>query len=134
MSEAQRLPRKFMAQIREAQDDLRLLAQQAQAICEQLRAPRCSVDTVRNLLREMESKAYRIALALAELKMVDDCRGCPCAPPSISAQVHLLVLADELERQAELARQRAGEATGAIRMHIQPVREQPLVYHLPADA
>lgn len=117
MSEPQRLPRKFLAQIRQAQDGLRLLAHQAGVVCEQLRSPRPAIDTVRTLLREMEGNAYRIALELAELKVVEDCGGCPCAPPRISAQVHLLLLADELERQAELARQRAGEATVAVHLH-----------------
>lgn len=134
MPEAQKLPRKFMAQIRDAQDDLRCLAQQAQNLCEHLRTQRCSGETARTVLREMESKAYRIALALAELKMADDCTGCPCAPPKIMAQVHLLVLANELERQAELARQRAGEATGFLVRLEQSSPEPPLVYHLPPDA
>jgi len=110
MPEPQRLPRKFLAQLRQAQDDLRLLAQQAKAICEQLRSPRCATDTLRTMLREMESNAYRIALELSELKVAEDCNGCPCAPPSITAQAHLLVLAEELERQASLARRRAGTA------------------------
>lgn len=128
MSEPQRLPRKFLAQIRQAQDDLRLLAHQAGLVCEQLRSPRPAIDTIRTLLREMEGNAYRIALELAELKVVDDCSGCPCAPPRIAAQLHLLLLADELERQAELARQRAGGSTIAVRIHEHPARDQPLLY------
>lgn len=131
MSEPQRLPRKFLAQIRQAQDDLRLLAHQAGTVCEQLRSPRPAIDTVRTLLREMEGNAYRIALELAELKVVEDCGGCPCAPPRISAQVHLLVLADELERQADLARQRAGEATIGVHLHEHLARDQPVSVHLP---
>jgi hypothetical protein len=64
-------------------------------------------ETLEAALRDIESSAYRIALELAEMKVVDDCNGCPCAPSSLPSQVHLLVLADELERQALLARRRA---------------------------
>ncbi|MFN8495678.1 MAG: hypothetical protein U0350_49255 [Caldilineaceae bacterium] len=124
MSEPQRLPRKFLAQIRQAQDDLRLLAHQAGLVCEQLRNPRPAIDAARTLLREMEGNAYRIALELAELKVVEDCGGCPCAPPRISAQVHLLLLADELERQADLARQQAGETAMPLHLYEQRVRDQ----------
>lgn len=130
MSEPQRLPRKFLAQIRQAQDDLRLLAHQAGVVCEQLRSPRPAIDTVRTLLREIEGNAYRIALELAELKVVEDCGGCPCAPTRISAQVHLLLLADELERQADLARQQAGETIIPVRLYEHRARDQPLDAHI----
>ncbi len=107
MPEAQRLPRKFLSQLQQSQEDLRLLGQQIRSIVDRLRATKSGPETLEAALRDIESSAYRIALELAEMKVVDDCNGCPCAPSSLPSQVHLLVLADELERQALLARRRA---------------------------
>lgn len=125
MPEPQKLPRKYLSQLQQAQEDLRLLAHQARAAYTQLGSPRCAMDNLRMLLREIESSSYRIALELTELKVVEDCSGCPCAPSKLPAQVHLLVLADELERQAHLARQRAGENTGEEPVHGRQGREPP---------
>jgi len=107
MPEAQRLPRKFLSQLQQSQEDLRLIGQQIRSIVDRIRIGRCGPETLEAALRDIESSAYRIALELAEMKVVDDCNGCPCAPSSLPTQVHLLVLADELERQALLARRRA---------------------------
>jgi hypothetical protein len=107
MPEAQRLPRKFLSQLQQSQEDLRQLGQQIRSTISRLKTSRYVPETLEAALRDIESSAYRIALELAEMKVVDDCNGCPCAPSSLPSQVHLLVLADELERQALLARRRA---------------------------
>ncbi len=107
MPKPQRLPRKFLSQLQQSQEDLRLLGQQIRSTISRLKTSRYGPETLEAALRDIESSAYRIALELAEMKVVDDCNGCPCAPSSLLSQVHLLVLADELERQALLARRRA---------------------------
>lgn len=111
MPDPQRLPRKHLSQIQQARDELRLLGKQSRSVLEQLEKPNVSVEALLSTLREIESNAYRIALGLTELRFTDDCTGCPCAPSSVPAQIHLMVLADELERQANLARQMATPAT-----------------------
>jgi hypothetical protein len=126
--EAQKLPRKYLSQLQQAQEELRLLASQARTAYAHLTSPRGPTDGLRMLLREIESSSYRIALELSELKVVEDCSGCPCAPPRISAQVHLLVLADELERQAHLARQRAGGNLSNDPVHARCGREPPRLH------
>ena len=107
MATPQRLPRKFLSYLRDARDNLRLLGQQIRFLIDRIESTDCTCETLQVNLREVESSVYRIALELAELKVTDDCSGCPVAPPSIPAQAHLLVLADELERQALLARHQA---------------------------
>lgn len=114
MPNAQKLPRKHLTQVHQAQDDLRLMAQQARRALEQLESPNLSFDALLLTLREIESSAYRIALGLAELRFTDDCTGCPCAPSSTPSMVYLMVLADELERQAHLARQMVSPASVAL--------------------
>jgi len=112
MPYAQKLPRKYLSLTQEAQEDLRTIGQKARRILERLEEPRVDAEAINSALREIESNAYRIALSLTELRFTDDCTGCPCAPSSTTAHVHLLVLAGELERQAMLARQMANPGTG----------------------
>lgn len=114
MPDAQRLPRKYLSIIQDAQEALQLLAQQSRQASEMLDKPQLLREAMLTTLREIESSAYRIALALTELRVTDDCTGCPNAPASTPAQIHLMVLADELERQANLARQMASPPTVAL--------------------
>lgn len=111
MPDPQRLPRKYLSNIQQARDDLRFLAKQSRSVLEQLELQETSVEALLSTLREIESSAYRIALGLTELRVTDDCTGCPNAPASTPARIHLMVLADELERQANLARQMASPTT-----------------------
>ncbi|MEM7130381.1 MAG: hypothetical protein AAF702_28915 [Chloroflexota bacterium] len=111
MPNAQRLPKKHLTTIQQGQDELRLLAQKSRQTLEVIEGNDMYLEIAESLLREIESSAYRIALSLTELRFTDDCTGCPCAPSSTPAQIHLMVLADELERQANLARQMASPAT-----------------------
>lgn len=114
MSNPQRLPRKYLTQIQDAQTELRSLGQKVRTLLEKLEEPKAKSSTIIIPLKEVESSAYRIALALTELRVTDDCTGCPNAPASTPAQIHLMVLADELERQANLARQMASPPTVAL--------------------
>ena len=106
---SQPLPRKFLSQLRQAQEELQTLARRARTTLEQLQSARRPPDEIEANLRDMESSAYRIALELTDLKLADDCRNCPSAPASTPARLHLLVLANELEQQAQLARMHACE-------------------------
>jgi len=58
----------------------------------------------RIILRDIEAEAYRLALELSTLEVTGSCDGCPSAPPTTEANVMLLVIAGELERQASIAR------------------------------
>ena len=114
MTNPQGLPRKYLTQIQQVQEELRTVAQKSRMVLEQLSNPRVALDSVLTTLREIESSAYRIALGLAELRFTDDCTGCPNAPASTPSMVYLMVLADELERQAHLARQMVSPASVAL--------------------
>ena len=129
MPEPQRLPRKYLSQLLQVQEELRLLGQKAQLAHDRLSSSYHHCDSIEASIRDIESMAYRLALELAELKTADDCTGCPLAPSSVPAQVHLLVLADELERQALLARRRAQEApTCGDSNRCQPFHEHLLFF------
>jgi hypothetical protein len=108
MPTARVLPKKFLGALLEMQEELRLVAMKCkQATLEiEARLPP-QHQSVRALLQEVESTAYRLAYELSQLRIAGTCDECPSAPPTTMAQAHLLVLADELERQAELARRRA---------------------------
>ena len=127
MALAQPLPRKYLSQLQEIQSDLRILAHRARLIIEHLESPQRSTNRAHSLLQEIETDAYRIALEISEIKVADHCGSCPSAPPSTPAQVHLLVLADELDRQATLARQRAKESVIPIE---QDEQEREIVWNL----
>lgn len=108
MPTARPLPKKFLTCLEEMQDQLRLIAQRARLALTEMETSPGPYRQVHVLLRDIEAGAYRIAFEMSELDIAESCDECPAAPPQMSAQVHLVLLADELERQAALARQRAG--------------------------
>lgn len=108
MPTARPLPKKFMTCLEEAQDQLRFIAQRARLALSEMETHPGPYRQVHVLLRDIEAGAYRVAFELSELEIADTCDECPAAPPQTAAQVHLVLLADELERHAALARQRAG--------------------------
>jgi len=108
MPTARPLPRKFLTCLEEMQDQLRLIAQRARLALTEMETSTGPYRQVPVLLRDIEAGAYRIAFEMSALDIAESCDECPAAPPQMSAQVHLVLLADELERQAALARQRAG--------------------------
>lgn len=122
---AQPLPRKYLSQLQEIQSELRILAHRARMVIEHLDTAQRSPVRLQTLLQEIETGAYRVALEISEIKVADHCGACPSAPPSTQAQIHLLVLADELDRQATLARQRARQSVSEI-----PDEDPQLVWNL----
>lgn len=108
MPTARPLPRKFLTCLEEMQDQLRLIAQRARLALTEMETSTGPYRQVPVLLRDIEAGAYRIAFEMSALDIAESCDECPAAPPQMSAQDHLVLLADELERQAALARQRAG--------------------------
>lgn len=108
MPSARVLPKKFLGSLVDVQDELRLIALKCKQATFEIEARMPSQhQSLRSLLQEVESTAYRLAFELSQLRVAGACDECPSAPPTTVVQAHLLVLADELERQAELARRRA---------------------------
>lgn len=105
MPVARPLPKKFLASLEDAQANLRLMAQRARLALEEVETQRRPMPQTQTVLREIEAVAYRLALDISRLEVAGTCDICPSAPATTTAQAHLLVLASELERQAELARQ-----------------------------
>lgn len=105
MPTARPLPKKFLTYLEEAQDQLRLIAQRARLALAEMETGPGPYRQVPIILRDIEAGAYRVAFELSELDVAASCDECPAAPPKTSAQIHLVILADELERQATLARQ-----------------------------
>lgn len=104
MAAAKPLPRKYLSILLTTQEELQTLARRARAALDALEGDqRCSLLT-RMVLRDVETEAYRLALELAGLEVSGTCDGCPSAPPATESQALLLVLANELERQAAVAR------------------------------
>ncbi|MBP8109514.1 MAG: hypothetical protein KAZ26_21425 [Caldilineaceae bacterium] len=101
------IPRKYMNYLESVQDDLQRMAQKAKRALTDLRFDPIGRTASVHLLLEIEATAYRLALELSDIRIADDCDGCPAAPPTTIAQSYLLVMADELERQAVLARHQA---------------------------
>ena len=108
MPAAKSLPRKYLTTLEDAQEQLRLLAQKARLALSELESSRPPYRQLPVVLRDIEAGAYKVALELSEIKIATDCDECPSAPAITSAQIHLYVLAEELDRQAEIARERAG--------------------------
>jgi hypothetical protein len=85
-------------------------AKKAKLVLESLESEHRPIQRLQNVLREIETEAYRAALDLADIEIADTCDVCPVAPPTTKLQAHLLVLADVLEQQASLARECAQPA------------------------
>lgn len=107
MPAARPLPRKYLSYLEEVQEHLRLMAQKARLALTEIERGYGVQKQLPVLLRDIEAGAYRVALDLSEIQIASDCDECPAAPAATSAQIHLLVLAEELDRQAELARRHA---------------------------
>ena len=101
------IPRKYMTYLESVQNDLEVMAKKARQTLTDLRFEHGNRTTSIHQLLEIEATAYRLALELSDIRIADDCDGCPAAPPTTIAQSYLLVMADELERQAALARRQA---------------------------
>lgn len=107
MPVARPLPKKFLANLEQTQEELRIIAQKSKVALAEVEAKRTPFAQTRAILQEIEATAYRLAYELASLRFAQDCNGCPLAPPATDAQVYLMVLAEQLEQQAEFARSRA---------------------------
>lgn len=107
MPVARPLPKKFLTNIEQTQEELRVIAQKSKVALAEVEARRTPFTQTRAILQEIEATAYRLAYELAGLRFAYDCNGCPLAPPATDAQLYLMVLAEQLEQQAELARRRA---------------------------
>jgi hypothetical protein len=110
MPAATPLPRKHKASLQESEDSLMYIAHRSMLALEELSASPKSLPKVELTLREIQAEAYRLALTLSRLSVAGGCDECPSAPPMTTLQAHVLVLADELERQADLIRQQAEKA------------------------
>lgn len=125
MSTAKPLPRKYLSILLTTQEELQTLARRARAALDALEGDkRCSLLT-RMVLRDVEAEAYRLALDLAGLEVSGTCDGCPSAPPATESQALLLVLANELERQAAAARAHVHKRSEVGLLPTNSVRPEP---------
>lgn len=88
-------------------EELQVLARRARSALEEVEAEEEPYQLARIILRDIEAEAYRLALELSMLEVTGSCDGCPSAPATTEANVTLLVIASELERQASIARSHA---------------------------
>lgn len=102
------LPRKYLSQLQDIQEDLQLMAVRSRVALQEVERQSRPPSSVQTVLREIESAAYRLALTLAQIEIATDCDLCPAAPPTTSLQAYMLVLASELEAKAEQMRLNAG--------------------------
>lgn len=107
------MPRKYRMLLDNTVNELQLIARKARSTLQDLETRKTPSLEARHILREMEAMAYKLALELSEIQTTEGCDGCPAAPPSVQARAHLIAMADELERQAALAR---AQALGAIHL------------------
>ena len=101
------LPRKYLSILVTTREELQVLARRARTALEEVEAEDEPYQLARIILRDIEAEAYRLALELSTLEVTGSCDGCPSAPPTTEANVMLLVIAGELERQASIARSQA---------------------------
>lgn len=121
MSQPYPLPKKYLTILAAAKEELQILARRARTALEEVEAEEEPYQLARIILRDIEAEAYRLALELSTLEVTGSCDGCPSAPPSTEANVTLLVIAGELERQASIARSQAlgrGKEQSAIRFQL----------------
>lgn len=119
---ARAMPRKYLTVLDEAQEQLRLLGQRAQLALQEVETGRSPYRQLPVLLRDIETSAYKVAFELSQIEVAGDCDECPAAPAMTSAQIHLYVLADELDRQAMLAREKANSISGQrIELYRMPI-------------
>ena len=124
MPMARALPKKYLTILDESQEQLRLLAQRAQLALTEVETGRPPYRQLPVLLRDIETSAYKVAFELSQIKVANDCDQCPDAPAITSAQIHLYVLADELDRQAAIAREKANDI-GGQRIEIMQIPMNP---------
>ena len=105
MPSAKPVPRKWFSRIDEATSGLRLIAIWSRRAQNELASAPPALASALSLLREIETSAYKLALELSEIEIATHCDECPAAPAITSLQAHMLILAEELERQASIARQ-----------------------------
>ena len=98
------LPRKYLSVLVTTREELQVLARRARTALEEVESEDEPYQLARIILRDIEAEAYRLALELSTLEVTGSCDGCPSAPPTTEANVMLLVIAGELERQANIAR------------------------------
>ena len=104
MPAANPLPRKYLSTLRTVQEELRLIAQKSRAALQEVEARRPPYTQTKGSLQDIETIAYRLAYELSQMQTAVSCDDCPSAPPTTTAQAHLLVLANTLTQQAEEAR------------------------------
>jgi len=101
MPVAQPLPKKHLATIRDAQSELKGLAQRLGHLLERLDAsPRSWPETMQTL-QALQSNCYAVALRLSEVEVANGCDGCPCAPARTQAEIHLALLSQKLRCLSE---------------------------------
>lgn len=100
MPAAQPMPKKHLAAIRDAQSELKCLAQRLRYVLEGLGVTsRPATDTLKGTLQELQSDCYAVALRLSEIEFADGCDRCPCAPARTSAEIHLALVHQKLRCQ-----------------------------------
>lgn len=107
LSQPYPLPKKYLMVLASAKEELQVLARRARTALEEVESEDEPYQLARIILRDIEAEAYRLALELSMLEVTGSCDGCPSAPPTTEANVMLLVIAGELERQANIARSQA---------------------------
>ena len=128
MSQPYPLPKKYLMVLASAKDELQVLARRARTALEEVEAEDEPYQLARIILRDIEAEAYRLALELSTLEVTGSCDGCPSAPPTTEANVMLLVIAGELERQANIARSQAlgkGRDRSAISFQLSENKQSP---------
>jgi hypothetical protein len=114
---AQPLPKKHLAAIRDVQSELKCLAQRLASLLEGLEsAPRPVTEALKGALQELQSGCYAVTLRLSEIEVADGCDHCPCAPPRTVAEIHLALLSQKLRRLSEEMWQ-SSQATGYLSRH-----------------
>lgn len=108
------LPRKYLSLLEETQEQLRLMAQRARLALTELERNCPPYRQTPIVLRDIETDAYKAALALSEIQVAGTCDECPAAPSVTSTQIYLYTLADELEQHAQVVRSRAGLKRSAV--------------------